>query len=101
MKIKASWNDSELIIAFSGELDESNAKLARNKCDEYIDKYCLDKCIFDFRELSFMDSTGIGVILGRYKLLKSNKRVLIIANPCKQVMKIIKTSGMDRIIRII
>lgn len=101
MKIDASITNDTLIIRLSGELDESNAKVVREKSDYLIDANNVSNFVYDFKNLSFMDSTGIGVVLGRYKKLKSNNIQMSIANPNSQVRKVIITSGINEIINII
>jgi stage II sporulation protein AA (anti-sigma F factor antagonist) len=59
-----------------GELDECSAPYTRNIMDELVDTNCCNKVIVDLSELEFMDSTGIGVLIGRYKKLKlRNKKI--------------------------
>lgn len=101
MKIIAKRNKNTLTLYLHGELDESNAKTVREKSDYLINKNNILKFIYDLKNLSFMDSTGIGVILGRYKKLKANNISMYIANPNQQVTKVIKTSGLNEIIDIL
>ncbi|MGI6701601.1 MAG: anti-sigma factor antagonist [Christensenellales bacterium] len=101
MKIEAKKVNGALVLKLSGELDESNADFVREKSDGLIATGNIDRFIYDFTNLSFMDSTGIGVILGRYKLLKKSHIELLIKNPRPQVMKVIKTAGLNEIINII
>ena len=83
-----------MYIGISGELDEYAAKRARETLDAIIDEGVMKKVVFDMSELSFMDSTGIGVILGRFKKLKALQIPLMIANPSKAVDKLLNLSGI-------
>ncbi|MCL2797393.1 MAG: anti-sigma factor antagonist [Firmicutes bacterium] len=94
MKIVFKTVNSILYVGISGELDESMARQARESLDAMIDEADMKKVVFDMSELSFMDSTGIGVILGRFKKLKALGIPLLIANPTKAVDKILNLSGV-------
>ena len=58
------------VFRISGELDHHNAQSVRRELDGVIKRYSLSEMILDLKDLKFMDSSGIGVVLGRYKLLK-------------------------------
>lgn len=94
MKINYSQIDSTMHIGLQGELDESVSKSTRETLDAIISEPTVNKVIIDMSKLSFMDSTGIGVLIGRYKKLLINNVPLIIANPSKTVDKILSLSGM-------
>lgn len=97
MVIDASVIDNVLKISLKGELDEYSASFTRNYLDNAIKSNSYNYVIFDMNELEFMDSTGIGVLLGRYKLLKSRQKEIYIANPKPVVEKIINMSGIYEI----
>lgn len=59
-----------LIIQVPQELDHHNAAIIREKADRIIERQNIKDVVFDFAETSFMDSSGIGVIMGRYKTIK-------------------------------
>lgn len=69
--------------------------------DNEIERYIPRKVIFDFSNISFMDSAGIGMVLGRYKMAKMLDGDLEIINTNKSVKKIFDMSGVSRIINII
>jgi len=70
------------------------ASSARETLDTLIDAPNIKKVMLDMGELSFMDSTGIGVLLGRFKKLKAKDVPLMIANPSKAVDKLLNLSGI-------
>lgn len=86
--------NQSLFINLSGELDESQAKRAREVLDALIDQSKVKKVVIDMSELAFMDSSGLGVLLGRFKKLKALGIPLSIANPSKAVDKLLNLSGM-------
>lgn len=94
MQIDTILKKRVLTVYFDGELDEYNAEFIRKKLDYKLDEGCFENVIFDFSKLSFMDSTGIGMLIGRYKkLLKRNIKIYI-RNACVQVEKILRMTGI-------
>ena len=73
-----------------GELDEYSANYARTVLDDLLNKYSYEYVVFDLSRLDFMDSTGIGVLIGRYKVLNKRNKKTYICNPSKTIEKIFK-----------
>lgn len=92
--IESKLVGSTMYIGLSGELDESSAVYIRNKLDGLFDCNTFGKVVIEMSELKFMDSTGIGVLLGRYKKLKARGIPIYIANPIKSIDKILNLSGI-------
>lgn len=88
---------SALIVRIEGELDQHRAQELRKEIDRRINMGC-DNLIFDFSELEFMDSSGIGVIIGRYKSLLALGGSTAIAAAKPQVLRILSLAAIDRII---
>lgn len=86
-----------LYARLSGELDEFNADNIRNSLDSLINMKRFKCMVLDFKLVSFMDSTGVGLILGRYNKLKKNGQSLLIKHPSNQVFKVFKTCGLQEI----
>lgn len=97
MLIKSKINNSTLYILFKGELDEYTASYTRSAVDKLLEQNNFKEVIIDLSELSFMDSTGIGVLIGRYKKLKSSHVPIYICNPNNHVEKIFQMSGLYEI----
>ena len=87
-----------LKIIFTDEIDQHIADKIRRKIDDEIERYIPRKIIFDFSNISFMDSSGIGMIMGRYKLAKILGGSTEIINVNKPIKKILEMSGISRII---
>jgi len=85
----------------SGELDQHYADIARKKMDNEIFKSTTKNVIFDIRGLSFMDSSGIGIIAGRYKNISSLKGKTAIVSSNPQINKILEMSGIFKIIPLV
>lgn len=92
--IESKLVGTTLYVGLSGELDEGSATLVRSELDEAISIGEIRKVIIEMSELKFMDSTGIGVLLGRYKKLSAAGVPIFIANPSKTIDKILTLSGV-------
>lgn len=97
MELKFTSRGNTLVIRMLGELDHHYSDHARNRMDGEIFKATTKNVIFDFNGLSFMDSSGIGVIAGRYKNISKlkGKSVIVCTNP--QINRILEMSGIFRI----
>lgn len=100
MQIKFSNKGTTLIIGVSGELDHHSAEYARQKIDAEIIKSTTKNILFDLGKLSFMDSSGIGIIMGRYKNIQKLSGRAAIVNANAQVKRILEMSGILRIMPI-
>ncbi len=101
MKVSAKVNKDNLFIFLEGEIDQSVAGELRVKLDNYLTSVKVKNVILNMKELTFMDSTGVGLIMGRYKLLKQKNIGLFINEPNNQIDKVLKVSGLYRIIPLI
>ncbi|MGN1327008.1 MAG: anti-sigma factor antagonist [Clostridia bacterium] len=93
--------DKLLTIKISEEIDENTTEKLRRKIDNEITRFLPRKVIFDFSNVSFMDSAGIGMLLGRYKVIKMLGGQLELLNVNKQIEKVFEISGILRIIPLI
>lgn len=84
-------------ISIVGELDDKTAPEIRNRLDSIIDNTKTKKVVFDLTKLEFMDSTGIGVLLGRYKKMIARQIASFIAKPNTTVDKILSLSGIYKL----
>ena len=97
MIIETMIDNNVLHILFNGELDECTAGYTRDYLDNVIDKTNCNTIILNLKNLNFMDSTGIGVLIGRYKKLKNRDLNIFISNPNKTIEKIFNMSGLYEI----
>ena len=93
-------NDGILEIKLSGEIDHHSAVGVRSDIDELIFVNRPQRTILDLSQISFMDSSGLGLIMGRYSLMKEFGGSLSLRAPTEAVMKILTLAGMDRVIKI-
>ena len=98
--IKFTMRQKCLIVSVTGDIDQHNASSIRDEIDLKISHENVRKVVFDFSDLDFMDSSGIGIIIGRYKLMRAiNGEVCIVANK-PTLRKLLELSGMHRITNI-
>ena len=94
MKIKSRIYNSTLYVLLSGELDSNTAVYAREEMDKAFASGLFKQIIIDLSELEFMDSTGIGLLIGRYKKMQEKYVPIFICNPSSHAEKIFKMSGL-------
>jgi len=100
MNIKFQKEDKLLIMEITEEIDHHTADKIRRRADYEIQRYMPKKVLFDFNNVSFMDSSGIGLLIGRYKLLVSQNGSLGLINVKPNIMKIFQMSGILKIISV-
>lgn len=88
-----------LIIKLSGELDHHSAEEVRNHIDDKIEREKSIKVIMDFENVTFMDSSGIGVVIGRYKKILSQGGEISIASATDNIKRVFELSGIFKIIK--
>ena len=84
-----------------GEIDHHNASKMRAEADALINKYSPQRVALNLGKIDFMDSSGLGFIMGRYKLVVEKGGSLFIKTPSKSVLKICRLAGLERIVKII
>ncbi|MCM1367342.1 MAG: anti-sigma factor antagonist [Roseburia sp.] len=94
MKIEHCKNGGELHIKLCGELDERFSSYVRLTLDGLIDDQTVKKVYIDMSDLAFMDSTGIGVLIGRYKRLKPRGVPIYLQAPTPTVDRVLALSGI-------
>ena len=90
--------DKLLVFKINEEIDECTVKDIRRKADYEIERYSPKKVIFDFDRVTFMDSSGIGMIIGRYKQVTMFGGKMELTNLTESVRKIFELSGILRLI---
>ena len=98
MEIKYKKTNQSLTIYVYGELDECSASNAKNILDKLlVDNLTAKKVVFDLSGLSFMDSTGVGLLIGRYKKLKQFDIQSYISGASVATEKVIELAGLYNI----
>lgn len=94
MQVSSRLYRDTLYLTLSGELDEHSANYVRLNMDEQMDSMDFNQIVIDLSGLEFMDSTGIGVLLGRYKKMKQRGIPIYITNPSTHADKIFKMTAL-------
>ena len=98
MNISAAYNAGRLTVFLAGELDQHEARRAMRAIDELLDEYMPRDCAMDLSALSFMDSSGIAVIIRTSRRMKELGGRAWIENPSKQTQRVLDASGIDRLV---
>ena len=98
--IKFTMRQNCLIASVTGDIDQHNASSVREQIDFKISHENVRKVVFDFSNLDFMDSSGIGIIIGRYKLMRAIGGEVCIVATKPTLLKLLELSGISKITRI-
>lgn len=98
MESKFYDKDKLLILKITDEIDDHNVQNIRRKADYEIERYMPKEIIFDFDCVTFMDSAGIGLIIGRYKFANMIGAKLELSNLTQSVRRIFDMSGILKLI---
>ena len=90
-----------MIVHVGGEIDHHNAVMVRTGIDERIAVERPQKVMLELSSVDFMDSSGLGLIMGRYALVKQYGGTLAVLDPSPAVLKIIRLAGMERMVSIL
>ena len=98
MEVKYYSQEKLLIFKITEEIDECKVKNIRRRADYEIERFMPKRVVFDFDSVTFMDSAGIGLIIGRYKFANMLGGKLEVANLTQSVRKIFEMSGILKLI---
>lgn len=94
MSVKLSFDGSNMVAFIQGDIDHHSAIEIRQSIDESIKKYSPRSLNLDFSGVPFMDSSGIGLIMGRFKAMAAIRGKLKVVNIPKRLERMIKLSGL-------
>lgn len=97
MQMRLETVGATLVAKLDGEIDQSNATEIREKIDREISLNNMKNLVLDFDKVTFMDSSGIGMLIGRVKLIKARGGKILIIRTQPQVDKIIELAGLKKI----
>ena len=95
MGISVKEDEGRVTALLSGEIDHHNAPLLRAEIDNALERLRPEELVLDFGEVSFMDSSGIGLVIGRCKLMKDIGGRVMINNTSASIKKVMKLAGLD------
>ena len=100
MRVKAELKGTTLSVKVAGEFDIIIAEEFKKTVDSYLDTGLAKYLLVDLSQVTFIDSSGLGAILGRYKKVEHLKGKMVIAGPKIQVKRILEVSGINKVIGI-
>lgn len=98
MKIGTENGAGRIRITLHGELDHHTAAVTMRDTENILDRYLPRDCILDMSRLSFMDSSGIALILRLHRRMQETGGRIWIENPCPQAKRVLDASGVERIV---
>ena len=98
MSVKISNSGDKLIIFLSGEIDHHSAAEMRYFIDGELERSTPSVVVFDFSEVDFMDSSGIGLVMGRLRVISGWGGKAVIENPRPNIRKMLKLAGLEKLI---
>ena len=88
-----------LVIHLPKELDHHNCRDLKRDTDLMLDENYINRIIFDFGKTEFMDSSGIGVLLNRYKQMAASRGTVTYYGAGPRILRILEMGGLGRLIR--
>ena len=99
--VRCEMKNGYLNIAIEGDIDHHSAKYIRETIDREIFLTRPTVTVLELSQVDFMDSSGLGLILGRYTRMKEIRGILKLSRPTPQIIKILTLAGVDKLIPII
>lgn len=98
MPVRIMVGEEEVTAFLSGEIDHHNAKALRAQIDSTVERELPRLLRLDFGGVEFMDSSGIGLILGRYRLMQDLRGRLALSALPQHIAKVVTLAGIDRLL---
>lgn len=100
MQFLSFLQDGQLTVALTGEIDHHCAKGYIQSIAAKIEAYTPSVCVLDFKEVSFIDSSGIAVVINALRSMTQIEGTLILDGIGKQPLKVFRASGVDKLVQI-
>lgn len=100
MRLTSYLQDGQLTVALTGEIDHHCAKDFIGAIAVKIEAYTPRMCILDFQEVTFMDSSGIAVVINALRCMTKIDGKLMLSGLKAQPMKVFQTSGIDKLVEV-
>ena len=100
MNLTSFLENKKLTVALTGEIDHHCAKAYIDSITAKIEAYTPILCILDFQEVTFMDSSGIAVVINALRSMKKLGGDIVLTGLNDQPLKVFRTSGIDKLVSI-
>lgn len=101
MHLTSYLQDGRLTVSLTGEIDHHNAKGFIQAISGKLEAYTPQVCILDFQEVTFMDSSGIAVVINTLRQMKAMGGQLFLRSLRDQPLKVFRASGVDKLVKIL
>lgn len=95
MPVKTDYRDDTLTALLQGDIDHHTAAAMREAIDKAAEGSLPKRLVLDFSGVSFMDSSGVGLIMGRYRLIRSMGGSLTVTGASPRIQTMMKMAGLD------
>lgn len=100
MRFTSFLEEGRLTVALTGEIDHHRAKEYIQAIAGKIEAYTPDVCVLDFTEVSFIDSSGIAVVINALRNMAQIEGELLLTGIAPQPMRVFRASGIDKLVKI-
>lgn len=100
MQFTSFQESGKLTVALTGEIDHHCAKAYIQAIAAKIEAYTPDICVLDFRDVSFVDSSGIAVVINALRSMAQIEGKLVLTGMSPQPMRVFQASGIDKLVEI-
>lgn len=100
MQFTSFLENGQLTVALTGEIDHHCARDYIQAIAAKIEAYTPDICILDFRDVTFVDSSGIAVVINALRCMTQIEGKLLLQGICQQPMRVFRASGIDKLVEI-
>lgn len=100
MRFTSFLQDRKLTVVLTGEIDHHCAKEYISAISAKIEAYTPQTCVLDFQDVTFMDSSGIAVVINALRNMHNISGTLSVTGLNSQPMKVFRTSGIDKLVEI-
>lgn len=100
MQFTSFLEEGKLTVALTGEIDHHCAKAYIQAIAAKIEAYTPDICVLDFRDVSFVDSSGIAVVINALRSMAQIEGKLVLTGMSPQPMRVFQASGIDKLVEI-
>lgn len=100
MSVEIRTTGSTVTAYLSGELDHHTAREMREAIDSSVELNMPSTLVLNFKNISFMDSSGIGLVMGRYRIISKTGGELHITGTSPQIHKVMKLAGIERLAKL-
>lgn len=97
MPVQIYHSKESMTACLVGEIDHHTAKTIRERIDEAAQRAHPSELILDFKDVTFMDSSGIGLVMGRYSLMKELGGGVRVVNQSNHIRKVMRLAGLDKL----